>query len=160
MATFLPPHAISHPIRPAPLLTRALAGLEPLSDEERPFADIASLLQRRSRAGSGPVSAIRLEIANLDDIAALAGSRAARHASDTVARRLLAGAGPHRMERLHERRFLIAAALPLEAAIDFTRQVIGALARPIIFDKVRIQIAIAATIGGRHGVAPRLALAA
>jgi hypothetical protein len=160
MAQIFPARPVPHPVRPAPLLTRALAAPRPWVDEPRPFADIASLLQRRSRAGE-PLSAVGFEIANLDDIAVLAGPHAARHAIDVVADRLHAGiAGPHRPAAAGDGRFVVAAPLALDAAIDFAKGIIATLAQPIVYEKLSIQVAIAATVGRRRNFPARFAEAA
>lgn len=161
MALFFPAPAVSRPIRTAPLLTRALAGLEPLPEAERPFAGLDSLLRRPPRAGMKPVSAICFEIANLDHIAALAGPGVAMQAADAVASRLRASlAGPHVVDSLHDRRFLVGTPLAFEAAAELARTVIDELARPIVIDKVSVQVAVSAAVGSRRTVEWRLAEAA
>jgi hypothetical protein len=101
------------------------------------------------------------EIVNHGDIALLAGPHAARHASDVVASRLHGGiAGPHRPEAAGEGRFVVAAPLPLEAAIDFAKGIIATLAQPIVHGNLCIQVAIAATVGRRRNFPLRFAEAA
>jgi hypothetical protein len=160
MAQILPARPVPHPVRPAPLLTRALAAPRPWMGEPRPFADITSLLQRRSQGGE-VASAVGFEIANLGDIAVLAGAHAARHACEVVASRRHEGiAGPHRPEPAGAGRFVVAAPLPLEAAIDFAKGIIATLAQPIVYEKVCIQVAIAVTVGRRRNFPSRFAEAA
>jgi hypothetical protein len=160
MAKILPARPVPHPVRPAPLLTRVLAAPRPWMDEPAPFTDIASLLQRRSRGGE-PLSAVGFEIANLGDIAVLAGPDAARHACDVVASRLHAGvAGPHRPECAGEGRFVVAAPLPLEAAIDFAKGILAALSQPIVYEHLHIQAAISVAVGRRRNFPARFAEAA
>ena len=160
MAQTFPARPVPHPVRPAPLLTRALAAPRPWVDEPRPFTVIAPLLHHRARRGEVS-SAVGFEIVNLGDIALLAGPHAAQYASDVVASRLHGGiAGPHRPEAAGEGRFVVAAPLPLEAAIDFAKGIIATLAQPIVHGNLCIQVAIAATVGRRRNFPLRFAEAA
>jgi hypothetical protein len=107
------------------------------------------------------VSAICFEIANLEDIAQIAGLDVARRASEIVSDRLVAGiGGPHALERPDERRFLVAAPMELEAAVDLARKVMDGLSRPIVLDKMSVHVAIAAMVGNRRAIDSRLAAAA
>jgi hypothetical protein len=140
---------------------RALADVDPSRDFERPYLDFAEL--HGPVAFGDSVCAIRFEIENIDDIAALAGPQAAREVSETVARRLgNAIVGPQRPRQVGERRFLVAVPLSLVAAVDFAQVLLHTITRPIVFGRLSIHVAVASQVvaGKRSEMLPALAEAA